>query len=223
LLRPRTRRDEGEGREYGQEQKQAAHGSSVFLREFYRVDARDRGRRRSDDRKPSVLPSSRAAVMPRAPFSATTEGDITMGLFDFVKDIGKKLFPPEAKPEDAATKIRHEIEGAGLGITNLEVAFAAGKCTLAGDCPSAEAMQKAVLIAGNVQGVSEVGISGLKVPPPKEKVEYYIIAKGDTLSKIAKQYYGDANKYPRIFDANREVIKDANLIYPGQKIRIPMD
>ena len=43
----------------------------------------------------------------------------------------------------------------------------------------------------------------------------------DTLSKIAKQYYGDANKYPRIFEANREVIKDANLIYPGQKIRIP--
>jgi nucleoid-associated protein YgaU len=84
-------------------------------------------------------------------------------------------------------------------------------------------MQKAVLIAGNVQGVSEVSISGLKVPPPKEKVEYYIIVKGDTLSKIAKQYYGDANKYPRIFDANREVIKDANLIYPGQKIRIPMD
>jgi nucleoid-associated protein YgaU len=61
------------------------------------------------------------------------------------------------------------------------------------------------------------------VPPPKEQVEYYIIAKGDTLSAIAKKYYGDANKYPRIFDANREVIKDANLIYPGQKIRIPTD
>jgi nucleoid-associated protein YgaU len=146
-----------------------------------------------------------------------------MGLFDFVKDIGKKLFPPQAKPEDAAAKIRQEIETAGLGIVGLEVAYAEGKCTLAGECPSAEAMQKAVLIAGNVQGVSEVNISGLKVPPPKEKVDYYIIVKGDTLSKIAKQYYGDANKYPRIFDANREVIKDANLIYPGQKIRIPMD
>ena len=47
--------------------------------------------------------------------------------------------------------------------------------------------------------------------------------KGDTLSAIAKKYYGDANKYPRIFEANREVIKDANLIFPGQKIRIPLD
>jgi nucleoid-associated protein YgaU len=146
-----------------------------------------------------------------------------MGLFDFVKDIGKKLFPPEAKPVDAAAKIQQEIEAAQLGITGLEVAYADGRCSLSGTCPSAEAMQKAVLIAGNVQGVAAVDISRLQVPPPKEKVEYYIIAKGDTLSKIAKQYYGDANKYPRIFEANREVIKDANLIYPGQKIRIPMD
>ncbi len=148
-----------------------------------------------------------------------------MGLFDFVRNIGKKIFPPEAKPEDASVKIRHEIEAATLGITNLQVAYdaAAGKCTLASDCPTAEAMQKAVLIAGNIQGVSEVNISGLKVPPPKEKVEYYVIVKGDTLSAIAKKYYGDANKYPRIFEANREVIKDANLIFPGQKIRIPMD
>lgn len=146
-----------------------------------------------------------------------------MGLFDFVKEIGKRIFPPEAKPEDAATKIRAEIEAANLGISGLQVAFADGRCTLAGECPSAEAMQKAVLIAGNIQGVSEVNISGLKVPEPKEKVDYYIIQKGDTLSKIAKQYYGDANKYPRIFEANREVIKNPDLIFPGQKIRIPLD
>jgi nucleoid-associated protein YgaU len=146
-----------------------------------------------------------------------------MGLFDFVKEIGRKIFPPEAKPEDAATKIQHEIEAANLGINGLKVAYADGKCSLSGECPTAEAMQKAVLIAGNIQGVSEVNISALTVPQPKEKVEYYVIVKGDTLSAIAKKYYGDANKYPRIFEANREVIKDANLIFPGQKIRIPMD
>jgi nucleoid-associated protein YgaU len=184
-----------------------------------------RDRRDSDNRKASVLPCSAVrACGSRAP-TPDAKGDPTMGLFDFVKDIGKKLFPPTAKPEDAAAKIRAEIEGAqpALGITNLQVTFNDGKCSLAGDCPSAEAMQKAVLLAGNVQGVAEVNISGLKVPPPKEKVEYYIIVKGDTLSAISKKYYGDANKYPRIFEANREVIKDANLIFPGQKIRIPLD
>jgi nucleoid-associated protein YgaU len=82
-------------------------------------------------------------------------------------------------------------------------------------------MQKAVLMAGNVQGVGEVEAANLAHPQEQEQVEYYLIEKGDTLSKIAKQFYGDANKYPRIFEANREVIKDANLIFPGQKIRIP--
>ena len=147
-----------------------------------------------------------------------------MGLFDFVGNIGKKLFGPKETPADAAAKIKAEIDSGNLGIQGLEVAFKDGMCSLAGQCPSAEAMQKAVLLAGNVQGVSGVNIANLKVPPPtpiEEKVEYYIIQKADTLSKIAKQYYGDANKYPVIFEANREVIKNADLIFPGQKIRIP--
>jgi len=53
--------------------------------------------------------------------------------------------------------------------------------------------------------------------------EYYIIQAGDTLSKIARQFYHDPNQYPKIFEANREVIKDPNLIFPGQKIRIPIE
>ena len=149
-----------------------------------------------------------------------------MGLFDFARDIGKKLFPPSAPPEDAAAQIKSEIEHASLGLWNLAVAYDAGSgtCTLTGDCPSAEAMQKAVLIAGNVQGVANVNGAGLKAPAPKEeKVDYYVIVSGDTLSKIAKRYYGDQMKYPRIFEANREVIQNADLIYPGQKIRIPLD
>ena len=147
-----------------------------------------------------------------------------MGLFDFVGNIGKKLFGPKETKEDAAAKIKAEIDSGNLGIKDLQVSFQDGMCSLGGDCPSAAAMQKAVLLAGNVQGVSGVDIAKLKVPPPtpiEEKVEYYIIQSGDSLSKIAKQYYGDANKYPVIFEANREVIKNADLIFPGQKIRIP--
>jgi nucleoid-associated protein YgaU len=147
-----------------------------------------------------------------------------MGLFDFVGNIGKKLFGPKETKEDAAAKIKAEIDSAHLGISNLQVSYQDGMCSLAGECPSAAAMQKAVLLAGNVQGVTGVDIAKLNVPPPtpiEEKIEYYIIQKGDSLSKIAKQYYGDANKYPVIFEANREVIKDADLIFPGQKIRIP--
>lgn len=54
-----------------------------------------------------------------------------------------------------------------------------------------------------------------------ENTEYYVIKSGDTLSKIAAKYYGDAGKYDLIFEANQAVIKDPDLIFPGQKIRIP--
>lgn len=57
--------------------------------------------------------------------------------------------------------------------------------------------------------------------PPKMESEFYEIKSGDTLSKIAKEFYGNAGKYPVIFEANREVIKDPDRIYPGQMIRIP--
>jgi nucleoid-associated protein YgaU len=145
-----------------------------------------------------------------------------MGLFDFVRDIGKKIFGNDA---EAAEKIQAEIESANPGVSNLNVQYEpqSGTVTLAGDAESAEAMQKAVLMAGNVQGVGQVEVAGLQHPPEQERVDFYIIQKGDTLSKIAQQFYGNANKYPRIFEANREVIKDANLIFPGQKIRIPLE
>ncbi len=127
------------------------------------------------------------------------------------------------REEDAAEKIKKHIEEANPGIKDLVVEFADGVASISGSAASAEAMEKAVLMAGNVRGVSEVKADKLSTPPVEKKVEYYIIKKGDTLSAIAKQFYGKADDYPRIFEANREVIKDANLIFPGQKIRIPLD
>jgi nucleoid-associated protein YgaU len=49
----------------------------------------------------------------------------------------------------------------------------------------------------------------------------YVVAKGDSLSKIAKQHYGDANQWRRIFDANRDQISNPDLIHPGQTLKIP--
>ncbi|WP_296321590.1 LysM peptidoglycan-binding domain-containing protein [Reyranella sp.] len=76
-------------------------------------------------------------------------------------------------------------------------------------------------MAGNVMGVGEVKIAGVAPASVDDGTQYYLIKSGDTLSAVAKQFYGDANKYPKIFEANREVIKDPNQIFPGQKIRIP--
>ncbi|HEY1492426.1 MAG TPA: LysM peptidoglycan-binding domain-containing protein [Steroidobacteraceae bacterium] len=49
----------------------------------------------------------------------------------------------------------------------------------------------------------------------------HVVAAGETLGKIAQKYYGDASLYQQIFDANRDVLKDPNKIFPGQKLRIP--
>ena len=141
-----------------------------------------------------------------------------MGLFDFISDMGEKLFGSQ---DQAAEKIKAKIEAANPGVKDLDVTFKDGVVHLSGTAESAEAMEKAVLMAGNVQGVSEVKAEGITAPPQQAKVDYYVIQKGDSLSAIAKRYYGDAKEYPRIFEANREVIKDPDLIYPGQKIRIP--
>ncbi len=142
-----------------------------------------------------------------------------MGLFDFVKEIGKKLFSRE---DDAAENIKKHIEEANPGIAGLNVSFENGVVSLSGQASSPEAMEKAVLMAGNVAGVSEVKVDGLQAPPVQEKVEYYVIKQGDTLSALAKKFLGNANDYPKIFEANREVIRDPNLIFVGQKIRIPL-
>ena len=86
--------------------------------------------------------------------------------------------------------------------------------TLSGQAESAAAMEKVIQMAGNIQGISEVRTGNLTAPEvtESENVEYYVIKSGDTLSAIAAEYYGKELLYPRIFEANREVIKNLDLI-----------
>lgn len=147
-----------------------------------------------------------------------------MGLFDFAKDVGRQLFETDA---DAADNIKQHLEVKLHGVTNLAVTFDDGVATICGDCISEAVRNSAVLVAGDVKGVEKVIADDLKFPEPaeeeKEKVEYYEIVSGDTLGGIAKKFYGSASKYTRIHAANKELIPDPNKIYPGQKIKIPMD
>ena len=142
-----------------------------------------------------------------------------MGLFDFIKDAGASIF---GGGRDEAEEIQKLLTSTfGEQISNLQVEFDKGVVTLYGSCNTQATKEKAILIAGNVKGVSGVNDVYFTAPPAEEEAEFYVVQPGDTLSKIAKQYYGDAMKYPEIFEANREVVKDPDLIYPGQKLRIP--
>ena len=140
-----------------------------------------------------------------------------MGLFDFIRNAGKKILGKGDDNKEIVKLVETDLSGQ---VRDLEVDFKDGVVTISGECDSRAAAEKAMLLAGNINGVGHVNDDGLRFPAEVE-TEYYTIVSGDTLSKIAKKYYGNAMKYPAIFEANREVIKDANLIYPGQKIRIP--
>jgi nucleoid-associated protein YgaU len=151
-----------------------------------------------------------------------------MGLLSFIKEAGEKLFGGStahaAEPDAnkvAADAIKTYIETQNLGLTSLEVTYVAssGVVTLSGNAPSQEASEKASLAAGNVANVTQVDNN--LVAPAAEEAQYHDVVRGDTLSAISKKYYGDANKYNAIFEANKPMLSHPDKIYPGQKLRIP--
>jgi len=154
-----------------------------------------------------------------------------MGFFSFLGDAGKKLL---GKGDDAEA-IKNEIESSfeELPVQGLVVEVNGDTVALGGVANDQATKEKAILIAGNVEGISQVNadqlvtlqqISEENVATAEEAVfepVFYTIKKGDTLWGIATDFYKDGSKYPLIVEANLEVIKNADLIYPGQAIRIP--
>ncbi len=155
-----------------------------------------------------------------------------MGLFSFIKEAGEKLFgrgeAQAAQPDPAATNaaaaqaIKDYIAAMKLSADGLAIAFdgASGVVTVAGKAATAEIKEKILLCCGNVAGVASVE-DKLTVAEPADAPQFYTVVKGDTLSKVAKQYYGNANAYMKIFEANKPMLTHPDKIYPGQMLRIP--
>jgi nucleoid-associated protein YgaU len=178
-----------------------------------------------------------------------------MGIFDFMKGAGEKIFQPgEAKREAA---IKRHLGSYGSDYAAVDVDVDGDKAILTGRVPTMAAKERAVLIAGNVDGIDKVddrlladapaaaapsfaGVTGgstsTEAPAPAGasstmahgspggegwQSRTYTVKSGDSLSKIAKEMYGDASKYPQIFEANQPMLKDPDKIYPGQVLRIP--
>lgn len=164
-----------------------------------------------------------------------------MGIFSFVKDAGEKLFGGgDAKAAESSTApsasaggagdanakaseaIKKYIASLGLAPTDLAVRFdgASSVVTVSGTAPDQATKEKILLAAGNVRGVERVE-DRMTVPNSEPEGRFHTVASGDTLSAIAKQYYGDANKYNAIFEANKPMLSHPDKIYPGQVLRIP--
>lgn len=158
-----------------------------------------------------------------------------MGLFSFLKTAGSGLLKSSAAKTAAKNKsaeaARERQEGllegvlisSGLNIKNIDVEIVDDKIMLFGEAATQEDREKAILILGNMEGVASIDdrISVVTPTPAEPEAQMYTVQGGDSLSKIAKHFYGDPMKYNVIFEANQPMLKDPNLIYPGQVLRIP--
>ena len=170
-----------------------------------------------------------------------------MGLLSFVKDAGQKLFNLGSKDASAATPaaaapasapptqadvaalndtagkaILNYIKTQNLPVDNLQVSFdgASATATVSGQAQDQATREKVVLCCGNIHSVEHVN-DQMTVATAAPEGKYYTVVSGDTLSKISKQMYGDANKYNAIFEANKPMLTSPDKIYPGQMLRIP--
>lgn len=154
-----------------------------------------------------------------------------MGLIDFIKGAGKKLFgsdePSAAEAAEklaaehrAAAALGNEVRNMKIPIDNLDVKLNGSIATITGTTTDQANAELAALVVGNNHGVSQVD-NRIEVQNPAPEAVYYTVVSGDSLSKIAKTQYGDAMKYPVIFEANKPMLSDPDKIYPGQVLRIP--
>lgn len=171
-----------------------------------------------------------------------------MSLVSFLKEAGEKLFGGrEAKAAEPAASsasagptvaerveslnatasqaIQQYVEQQKLPIKNLQVTYDGGSSTVTvrGEAADQATREKAVLACGNVQGVAKVQDEMTVAQASGAESRFHTVEKGDTLSKIAKEVYGDANAYMKIFEANKPMLKHPDKIYPGQVLRIPAE
>ncbi|CRM65660.1 LysM domain/BON superfamily protein [Pseudomonas sp. 22 E 5] len=145
-----------------------------------------------------------------------------MSIFSFVKEAGEKLIdlltPGNA---NAGEELKKHIEAVGLGNPNVHATVDGDKVTITGEVASQEEKEKILLAAGNIAGVASVDDQITVTGPAVTAARFVTVEKGDTLSAISKRVYGDANKYQKIFEANKPLLSHPDKIYPGQVLRIP--
>ncbi|AAY95706.1 peptidoglycan-binding protein LysM [Pseudomonas protegens] len=145
-----------------------------------------------------------------------------MSIFSFVKEAGEKLIdlltPGNA---NASEQLKEHIEKVGLGNPNVHATVEGDKVIVSGEVASQEEKEKILLALGNISGVGSVEDQITVTGPAVVSAVFVTVKKGDTLSAIAKVQYGDANKYNKIFEANKPLLSHPDKIYPGQVLRIP--
>lgn len=150
-----------------------------------------------------------------------------MGLFSFIKNAGAKVFgigkTTEEEATEAASNLRNAVETLGFEVADLNIEVNDDVATVWGEAASQATREKVVLVVGNTEGIASVDDRMTVVIAEIEEpvAQFHTVVSGDTLGKIAKTYYGNAMKYPVIFEANKPMLEHPDKIYVGQVLRIP--
>ena len=113
-----------------------------------------------------------------------------------------------------------QVDALGFAVEGLSVRVDDDLATVSGKVAQQADKEKIVLAIGNTTGIARVD-DQIEVGEPQPEATFHTVVRGDTLSGIAKQHYGNAMKYPVIFEANKPMLSDPDKIYPGQVLRIP--
>ena len=158
-----------------------------------------------------------------------------MGLFSFIKNAGAKIFgigktdaekATEAHAEElkeealVARRLEATINDLSLQVEGLNVFIDDDAATISGMAYDQATREKVILVVGNSEGIATVD-DKMTVENVEPEAQFHTVVRGDTLGKIAKTYYGNAMKYPVIFEANKPMLEHPDKIYPGQVLRIP--
>ncbi len=136
--------------------------------------------------------------------------------------------------DDEVSEAIEKIRGMGLGVEGLSASVDGKVVTIKGSAPNMEAKAKAMQFFNEMVD-TENTFNMIEIPAPEPKPapepaaeetpeageRVYEVVPGDTLGAIAKKYYGNAGAYMKIFEANRNILDNPNLIKVGQKLQIP--
>ena len=145
-----------------------------------------------------------------------------MGLFSFIKGAGKKVFKKKETLTEEQARIKsleETVQTLGIPVNGLDIDLAE-QVIVKGSTGTNADREKIILALGNVEGIGAVA-DHIEVTNPEPESTFHEVKSGDSLSKIAKEVYGDAMKYPVIFEANKPMLTHPDKIYPGQILRIP--
>jgi len=177
-------------------------------------------------------------ILYNLPGTIRYQKQLDMGLFSFIKDAGAKIFGGKTSAEKAAeeaadkaaaiaelnakaaARLEETVHDLGLKAENLKISITGDTAIVTEKAYDQTTKEKIVLVVGNNAGIAVVD-DRMEVEHTEPEAQFHTVVSGDTLSKIAKKFYGNAMKYPVIFEANKPMLTDPDKIYPGQVLRIP--